>query len=108
MKKDNEGFTCLHYAVFRGNYKMAVLFEKNGADIYQINHQGLTVLHIAAQGDSPLLMVIFFLFSITTSIKDSKLGFKMPKEALPCIGPAIVDGKPAYAQACGNAITIRR
>ena len=58
--KDNEGFSCLHYSVFRGNFKMAQLFEKNGADIYQINHQGLTVVHIAAQGDSPLLMVLSF------------------------------------------------
>ena len=55
--KDNEGFSCLHYSVFKGNYKMAILFEKNGADIYQINHQGLNVVHIAAQGDCPLLMV---------------------------------------------------
>jgi ankyrin repeat protein len=36
---------------------MVSLLEQNGADIYQINNQGLTVLHIAAQGDSPLLMV---------------------------------------------------
>ena len=24
--KDNEGFSCLHYSVFRGNFKMAQLF----------------------------------------------------------------------------------
>lgn len=36
---------------------MVTLLEENGADIYQINNQGLSVLHIAAQGDSPLLMV---------------------------------------------------
>lgn len=60
-KKDNEGFTSLHYAVFRGNSKIAFLLEKHGADIYSINTQGLTVLHIAAQGDSPLLMVLFLL-----------------------------------------------
>lgn len=58
--RDNEGFSCLHYAVFRGNFKMMSLLEQNGADIYQINNQGLTVLHIAAQGDSPLLMVSIF------------------------------------------------
>jgi palmitoyltransferase len=54
---DREGFSCLHYAVFRGNYNLVILLENNGADIHQVNHQGLTVLHIAAQGDSPLLMV---------------------------------------------------
>lgn len=57
--KDNEGFSCLHYAVFRSNYDLAILLEDEGADIYQINNQGLSVLHIAAQGDSPLLMVSF-------------------------------------------------
>lgn len=56
--KDNEGFCCLHYAVFRGNQKLALMLEKHGADIYLINTQGLSVLHIAAQGDSPCLMVL--------------------------------------------------
>ncbi len=45
---------------------MVTLLEQNGADIYQINNQGLNALHIAAQGDSPLLMVYAFLFSITS------------------------------------------
>ncbi len=35
-----------------------MLLEEHGADIYCINKQGLTVIHIAAQGDSPVLMVI--------------------------------------------------
>ena len=47
--RDNEGFSCLHYAAFRSNFKMAIFLEENGSDIYQINNQGLTVLHIAAQ-----------------------------------------------------------
>lgn len=62
--KDRDGFTCLHYTVFRGNLKMAKIFEENGADIYQVNKEGLTVMHIAAQGGHPLLLVIFKRFSI--------------------------------------------
>lgn len=65
-KKDNEGFTCVHYAVFRGNLDLAITLEEHGADIYAINKQGLTVIHIAAQGDSPVLMVTGLIFSITT------------------------------------------
>lgn len=56
-QKDFDGFSCLHYAVFRGNYKMAILLEHHGSDIYQINSLGLCVMHISAQGDSPLLLV---------------------------------------------------
>jgi hypothetical protein len=56
--------------VFRGNSKLAFLLQEHGADIYAINKQGLSVLHIAAQGDSPLLMVPSFLLSITISIKE--------------------------------------
>ncbi len=52
---------------------MVQLLEQHGADIYQINNQGLSVLHIAAQGDSPLLMVLYFLFSIIFLIRDLKL-----------------------------------
>lgn len=48
----------MHYAVFRGNSTLAFFLESQGADIYVVNKQGLTVLHIAAQGDSPVLMVI--------------------------------------------------
>lgn len=45
---------------------MVLLLEQHGADIYQINNEGLTVLHIAAQGDSPLMMVTCApIFSIT-------------------------------------------
>jgi hypothetical protein len=65
-RKDNEGFTCLHYAVFRGNTRLAFLLEEHGADIYVINKQGLSVMHIAAQGDSPVLMVRMALPSTTS------------------------------------------
>lgn len=51
---------------------MAFLFEEQGSDIYAINNQGLTVLHIAAQGDSPVLMVLSYRFSSIILTKGSK------------------------------------
>lgn len=64
--KDGEGFACLHYAVFKANFQIARLLEDHGADIYLVNSLGLCVMHIAAQGDSPLLLVIPHLFRTTT------------------------------------------
>lgn len=48
------------------------MLEKHGADIYTINTQGLTVLHIAAQGDSPLLMFYYLNKGLKISVADSK------------------------------------
>jgi ankyrin repeat protein len=64
--KDGEGFACLHYAVFKANFAIARILEDNGADIYLVNSLGLCVMHIAAQGDSPLLIVIPKLSRTTT------------------------------------------
>ncbi len=36
---------------------MVKLLENYGADIHSKNNQGLSVLHIAAQGDQPVSMV---------------------------------------------------
>ena len=56
-QKDLDGFTALHYAVFRHNLKLVQLLEKEGADNYTANADGLTCIHLAAQGGSPLLIV---------------------------------------------------
>ena len=52
-------FTCLHFAVYKGNLKIAKLFIEIGADTDAVNKQGLGVMHIAAQGDQPLLLAYF-------------------------------------------------
>mmetsp|Transcript_14833 Transcript_14833/g.27447 ORF Transcript_14833/g.27447 Transcript_14833/m.27447 type:complete len:515 (-) Transcript_14833:22-1566(-) len=59
-----EGFTCLHLASFRGN--MVVLTQlvvkrllEYGADMWAVSRQGLTVIHVAAQGDQPLVISFF-------------------------------------------------
>ena len=59
----NDHFTCLHFAVFRGNkvpttQELITLFIEIGADIAATNKQGLSVMHIAAQGDQPLSLAL--------------------------------------------------
>lgn len=94
--KDSEGFTCLHYASFRGNYRLVKLFEENGADLSQVNGEGLTVLHIAAQGDSPLLIVHMILFSIIFLTRVSRSAPKTLRETLLSIGLATAEWKTQY------------
>jgi ankyrin repeat protein len=47
-KTYDEEFTCLHFAVFRGNIKICKLLIDFGADLLAINKQGLNVMHLAA------------------------------------------------------------
>lgn len=52
-------FTSLHFAVYKGNLKITKMFLEIGADTDAKNKQGLGVMHIAAQGDQPLLLAYF-------------------------------------------------
>ena len=49
--RSSKGFTALHYAVYRGNIKTIKLLLDNGADLFCRNNTGLTLLHMAAQGN---------------------------------------------------------
>ena len=46
-----EGFTCLHYASYRGNVEMIRFLESLGANVLMLTKAGLNALHLAAQGD---------------------------------------------------------
>jgi len=48
LKTDQDGFTALHFAAFRGNLILIKLFVKYGADINAVNNFGINVVHIAA------------------------------------------------------------
>ena len=52
-------FSSLHYAAYRGNVEMCQLLIEIGADINAKNQYGLSVLHIAAQGDKPETLYFF-------------------------------------------------
>lgn len=56
---DDNGFSPLHYAAFRGNIKILRLLLENGANTEKRNSNGLNVMHMAAQGDR-VNMLIFF------------------------------------------------
>jgi palmitoyltransferase len=64
-ESSGEGFTCLHLAAFRGNLVRSTqhaikLLIEHGADIHKLSHQGLSVVHVAAQGDQPLVVAFFY------------------------------------------------
>ena len=58
-QKDIEGNTPLLYASYRGNLRMVQSLIDNGADINVASLKGLNVLHMAAQGDSPNMLIYF-------------------------------------------------
>ena len=71
------GFTPLHYASYHGNAKMIDMLISAGADIYAENEQGINVLHVAAQGDSPSSLA-FFLRNSTLQITSQDKSLSTP------------------------------
>ena len=66
-------FTALHFATRHANLTiLTLLVERGGADIYQRNKFGSTVMHIAAQQDQPLSLYYFFKRGMDINIRDSK------------------------------------
>lgn len=53
---NEEGFTSIHYAAFRGNLPLLRKFVEMGGNLSAKNKQGLEAIHIAAQGDQPLII----------------------------------------------------
>ncbi len=50
-KTNEDGFTALHFASYRGNIALIQLLLEKGSDIFILNNHGMNVLHIGAQGD---------------------------------------------------------
>ena len=57
--KDQQGNTALLYASFKGNYDIIKILLDNGADYKIRNNMGLSVMHMAAQGDKPAFLIYF-------------------------------------------------
>jgi|JI6StandDraft_1071083.scaffolds.fasta_scaffold48594_2 ankyrin repeat protein len=57
---NNDGFTPLHYASYKGNLEMIRLLENLRASIVLETKAGLNVLHLAAQGDRMASMIHFY------------------------------------------------
>ena len=57
--QDQQGNTALLYASFKGNYDIIKILLDNGADYKIRNNMGLSVMHMAAQGDKPSILIYF-------------------------------------------------
>lgn len=58
--RTDELFTAVHFAAYHGNLPITrVLVEEMGCDIFAQNLFGANVLHISAQGDSPVTLYYF-------------------------------------------------
>lgn len=67
--KNNQGFTVLHYASYKGNIEVIKMLIENKANVEEVNNRGLNMLHLAAQGDQPPSLVYFkekFMMNITS------------------------------------------
>ena len=56
-EKTNEGITALHYAAYKGNIPMLQYLMKFGASIMETTNFGKNVLHMAAEGNQPSMMI---------------------------------------------------
>ena len=67
---DEDSNTPLLYATFKGSYEKVDCLIKNGAKIEMRNFMGLSVMHMAAEGDKPN-MLIYFKEKYGFSVNDS-------------------------------------
>ena len=56
-EKSNEGVTALHYAAYKGKKEIFDLLIKNGAIIETVTNLGKNVLHMAAEGNQPSMII---------------------------------------------------
>jgi palmitoyltransferase ZDHHC13/17 len=67
-----DNFTALHYASFFGNILMSELLIKHGANVFAVNHLGINMVHVAAQGDQPISISFYENRGISINSKDNK------------------------------------
>ena len=56
---DEDSNTPLLYAAFKGNYEKVECLIKHGAKVEMRNFMGLSVMHMAAEGDKPNMLIYF-------------------------------------------------
>ena len=61
-ERTNEGITALHYAAYNGNIQIATLLIDNGATVELVSNRGKNVMHFAAEGNKPSIMVFFMAY----------------------------------------------
>ena len=58
-KPDDDSNTPLLYATFKGNLEKVECLIKHGAKVEMRNFMGLSVMHMAAEGDKPNMLIYF-------------------------------------------------
>ena len=61
-KQTKQGYTAMHYAAYRGNIYLIKLLSEYKADINCRNKRNLSIMHLAAQGNSPLTLIYIKMF----------------------------------------------
>ncbi len=67
-----DGLCPIHYAAFNGNPKIIKVLIQNGADINARSKSGLSVMHVAAQGDRPYPLTLFKSLGLSINDRDYK------------------------------------
>ncbi|OMJ76694.1 hypothetical protein SteCoe_23893 [Stentor coeruleus] len=70
----DEGFLAAHFAAFRGHMKILKKLISLGTNVKAVNKQGLTLMHVAAQGDQALPLVYLKELGLPTNDLDEKNG----------------------------------
>lgn len=68
--RGDDGFTALHFASFHGNMDLIRLLVANGANVNEVNRQGINMLHVSAQGDQPVSLAFFIEKGLPINSKD--------------------------------------
>eukprot|EP00743_Colponemidia_sp_Colp-15_P005548 GILK01005968.1.p1 GENE.GILK01005968.1~~GILK01005968.1.p1 ORF type:complete len:550 (+),score=89.42 GILK01005968.1:52-1650(+) len=71
-KQTEEGFTCLHFASFRGDMELLRVLMETGANVQIKNKQGLSALHVAAQGNQPAALALLLQMGLSLNDTDDK------------------------------------
>lgn len=71
-RTDDDGFSPIHFASFRGNLQIIKMLLSNGSDMFQRNNFGINVMHVAAQGDQPISLYFFKEKGMDVRCKDNR------------------------------------
>ena len=55
--KTNEGLTALHYAAYKGNIPLLQFLITSGASVEAVTNLGKNIIHMAAEGNQPSMMI---------------------------------------------------
>ena len=66
-------YTGLLYAAFKGNIKVIEMLLKAGANARHKNKFGIGVLHVAAQGDQPIVIYFFKMKGLNLREPDARM-----------------------------------